>query len=38
MTITKQDKQSAVYVTFLDASKALDRIDHCLLFDKMIQY
>ena len=28
---------TTVYVTFLDASKAVDRINHWLLFDKMIK-
>ena len=28
---------TTVYVTFLDASKAFDRIDHWLLFNKMIK-
>ena len=28
---------TTVYVTFLDASKAFDRIDHWLLFEKMIK-
>ena len=28
---------TTLYVTFLDASKAFDRIDHLLLFDKMIK-
>ena len=27
---------TTVYVTFLDTSKAFDRIDHWLLFNKMI--
>ena len=28
---------TTVYVTFLDASKTFDRIDHWILFDKMIK-
>ena len=28
---------TTVYITFLDSSKAFDRIDHWLLFDKMIK-
>ena len=30
-------KGTTVYVTFLDPSKAFDRIDHWLLFNKMIK-
>ena len=32
-----KSRGTTVYVTFLDASKAFDRIDHWLLFDKMIK-
>ena len=35
--MTIQNKRTTVYVTFLEASKAFDRIDHWLLFDKMIK-
>ena len=30
-------RRTTVYVTFPDASKAFDKIDHWLLFDKMIK-
>ena len=30
-------RRTTVYVTFLDASKAFDRIDHWLIFGKMIK-
>ena len=32
-----KSRGTAVYITFLDASKAFDRIDHWLLFNKMIK-
>ena len=32
-----KSRGTTVYVTFLDASKAFDRIDHWLLFNKMIK-
>ena len=32
-----KSRRTTVYVTFLDASKAFDRIDHWLLFNKMIK-
>ena len=32
-----KSRGTTVYITFLDASKAFDRIDHWLLFNKMIK-
>ena len=32
-----KSRGTTVYITFLDASKAFDRIDHWLLFNKMIE-
>ena len=37
MSITRTEEQHAVFVTFLDASKAFDRLNYWLLFDKLVK-
>ena len=37
MSITRTEEQHAVFVTFLDASKAFNRLNYWLLFDKLVK-
>ena len=35
-TVNYKKRNQSVFITFLDASKAFDRIYHCVLFEKLV--